>query len=70
MANAPKVRILTYNGVAPTPENVQAGLYPLTVPLGLVWREELSGSSKAFVEFIKTPQAKKILLQNGAIPAE
>ncbi len=70
MAYLQKVRILTYNSVAATPESIQAGLYPLLSPLGLVWKGELSGISKEFVQFIEGPQGTKIILQTGAIPAQ
>jgi phosphate transport system substrate-binding protein len=70
MTDFPGVRVLTYNGVTPTPENARAGSYPLNIPFGFVWKGELSHASKKFIEFIESPKGEKILLQHGAIPAQ
>lgn len=57
-----------YEGVAATVAAVQKGDYPLTVPLGVVWKGELKGLAKAFVDFIQSPAGKKLIEQNGAVP--
>lgn len=70
MADGPEIFVLTFNGISPTSENIQTGLYSLSVPLGLVWKGELHGTSKDFVEFIGSPQGQKIIRQTGTIPRQ
>lgn len=65
--NSP-LHALRYEGVAATVAAVQKGEYPLTVPLGVVWKGELQGPAKVFVDFLLSPTGKKIIEQNGAVP--
>ena len=41
--------VLGFEGVTASIENVQQGHYPLTVPLGIVWKGELKGVAKQFI---------------------
>ncbi|WP_169513259.1 PstS family phosphate ABC transporter substrate-binding protein [Geopsychrobacter electrodiphilus] len=63
------LQIFSFNGIAPTEENVQKGSYPLVAPFGLVWRGKLSGLAKTFVEFIFSPAGEKIIRDAGVVPA-
>lgn len=60
---------LVVNGVAPQEETVRDGRYPLVVPLGFVWREELRGALREFLLFVKSKDGQKLLRANGAVPA-
>jgi phosphate transport system substrate-binding protein len=62
------LKVFKINGYAPSKENVLSGNYKLTVPLGLVWKNELQGLAKDFVRFITSPKGHRIISANGAIP--
>lgn len=68
MAKGTNLRVLTLDGVAPTPENIEAARYPYVGPFAFVWKGELRGLSKRFVAFVKSPQGQKIIRDFGAIP--
>lgn len=60
--------VLTFEGVAPTPEQVRSGRYPLVVDLGLVWREPLPPLAEQFRDFLFSPRAQDIIRQWGLVP--
>ncbi len=62
------MRALSYNGIAPTPENVAKQLYPLATEFGLVWKGDLPPDYQTFVEFLASPQARSIMLGRGVHP--
>ena len=62
------VKILKLNGIYPSVENVQNGKYKLAVPLAVVYRGELKGLAKAFVNFIYSEEGKKIITEMGNVP--
>ncbi len=59
------LRALAIAGVEPTPENAKSGRYPLIKHFYLVLPKEPSPEVAAFVRFVKSPQGRKILEQNG-----
>lgn len=65
-----KVVPLAIDGVAPTPENVEQGRYPVMLEFGLVYRgaNGLSAAGRAFVDFIRSPKGQGILKQSGVVP--
>ena len=64
-----KLIVMKVDGDYPSAENVRNKSYKLVVPLGLVWRGELSGLAKAFVDFLFSSEGQKIITENGALPA-
>jgi phosphate transport system substrate-binding protein len=56
--------VIKVEGVYPSMDNVINGSYKLVVPLGLVWKGELKGLAKDFVDFIFSPEGKKIIAEN------
>ncbi len=58
-----------FEGVEPTVENVQDRSYPLSVPLGIAWKEPLTGLAREFAEYLFSPQAHAIMQSSGAVPA-
>jgi len=63
------IKALTVDGVAPTLENVASGRYPFVKTLAFVWREDvLPASGRAFVEFVRSPEAAAILTAHGYLP--
>jgi len=57
----PGVRALAIDGAAPVPTDVQSGAYPLKRPLILVTKEVPVGDTKAFLDFMLTPEAQAIV---------
>src|SRR5664279_1806202 len=57
----PGVAALMVDGAAPTLASVQSGSYPLKRPLILVTKDIPRGAVKAFLDFMLTPEAQKIV---------
>jgi len=63
-----KVKALTLNGVAPTPEHVKSGRYFLTRDFFFVIKGEPTPSIKKFLDFVLRPDGDRVMLANGAVP--
>jgi phosphate transport system substrate-binding protein len=48
------VRVLSSEGIEPTPAHVRDGTYPLSRPLNLVTREEPRDLNKEFIDFARS----------------
>jgi phosphate transport system substrate-binding protein len=59
---------LSWNGVAPTVENLASGAYPLEKRLYLAFRSSPRPAVRRFVRFLASPQARKILTEAGNLP--
>ncbi|BCR05954.1 hypothetical protein DESUT3_30230 [Desulfuromonas versatilis] len=62
------LRVFNYRGVAPEPEAVRSGDYPLVTPFGLVWQGRLEGPARQFVEFLFSSEAQQIMERQGVVP--
>lgn len=65
----PGIKVLTVNGVAATPENIQAGTYPYSKQLSFVYKGALSERARAFVTFTTSDEGRGIILANGGTPS-
>jgi len=63
-----KVKALTLNGVAPTPEHVKSGRYFLTRDFFFVIKGEPALSIKRFLDFVLGPDGDRVILAKGAVP--
>jgi phosphate transport system substrate-binding protein len=63
-----KVKALTLNGVAPTPEHVKSGRYFLTRDFFFVIKGEPTPAIKKFLDFVLSPDGDRVILANGAVP--
>ena len=63
-----KVKALTLNGIAPSPENVKSGRYFLTRDYLFVIKGEPTLSVKKFLDFVLSPEGDRVLQANGAVP--
>ena len=63
------LKILAVQGVEPTPDNVRREVYPLAVPLGLIHKGGPGPLARAFMEFIDTPEAGRVMERFGCVPA-
>jgi phosphate transport system substrate-binding protein len=63
------IKVLSIDGIAPTPENIANGRYPFVKTLGFVWREDtLPVSARAFVKFVQSDDAAGLLRAHGYLP--
>ncbi len=67
-AHLSKLKIFSYQGVAPSIATVQSESYPLVVPLGIAWKGQLTGTAKEFADFLVSPQGRQLIEDNGAVP--
>ncbi len=62
------ISTMNINGVEAKAENVLNGTYSLSRPFLFVHKEDVPKAAQAFMEFILTPKAQKIVEEAGAIP--
>ncbi len=70
MAQGRNLRVMKINGIAPTAANVRNGTYRYVLPLALVWKENRSRAAKGFADFLFGPEARQLMLEHGALPAD
>ncbi|HRD66238.1 MAG TPA: substrate-binding domain-containing protein [Candidatus Competibacter sp.] len=64
-----KIVHLALDGVEPTAENLEKGLYPAWLELGLIYKPDaLTPAGKAFLEFVRSPAGERILREHGILP--
>jgi phosphate transport system substrate-binding protein len=63
-----KVKPLTFNGVAPSPENIRNGTYFLTRDFLFVIKADATPAVKKFVHFVLSSEGDRVILDNGAVP--
>lgn len=61
--------ILPLSGVAPDARSLQTGKYPLSLPLALAWKGDPRPQARVFLDFLRTAQARTIILEHGCLPA-
>lgn len=64
----PRVKGLSYNGIAPTNAAVIQGTYPLARPIFFLTQGPLQGDGKLFQDYVLSSEAQKILQEEGLIP--
>jgi phosphate transport system substrate-binding protein len=69
MTRNTNLRLMAIDGVAPTAANIRNGRYPYAIPLGMVWRGELSTAAQAFKSYLFSPKARSTIENYGSIPA-
>ena len=63
------VKILTINGISPTPETIADGSYPVTGNIYAVYRKgETNGNVYKAIDFMLSPEGQKIIEDSGYIP--
>jgi phosphate transport system substrate-binding protein len=65
------VKPLRFNGIAPTPENVVSGKYPLVIETSFVFKDtgRLPDGARAFIEFVRSRDGEKVIRASGFVPA-
>jgi phosphate transport system substrate-binding protein len=59
---------ISVDGIPPTVENIENDSYPFTSTIGFVWKDELSGLARSFVDFCFGPKGAEVLKKSGAVP--
>jgi len=59
------LKVLSYNGVAPSVKNLASGSYPLSRLFFTVTQKNMSAPARKFLAFMRSTQGKKILEENG-----
>lgn len=62
-----RLKVLAYEGVAPTNENVLSGRYPITRPLLLLVKGTPSPAARAFLAFLLA-DGQRIVTEHGYVP--
>jgi phosphate transport system substrate-binding protein len=63
----PKLKVFSFEGVAPSNENVLSGSYPITRPLLLVIKGAPSPAEQKFVDFLLN-EGQSIVVEHGYVP--
>ncbi len=69
ISNQLTVNRLSLDDVAPSPETVQAGQYPMVRTLGIVSRQSPSEATQSFIDFIFSDAGSQALLKAGFVPS-
>jgi phosphate transport system substrate-binding protein len=62
------VKALRISGIEPTVTNIEKGKYTLVRPFLFVFNDEPEGEARSFLEFVLSPEAQKLLSQEGLVP--
>lgn len=63
------VKLLSINGIAPTPENIRNDSYPITSTLYAITRKgDPNPNTRAVLEWIQSPQGMELIEKSGYIP--
>jgi phosphate transport system substrate-binding protein len=65
----PKLKVLKYEGIAPTNENVVAGKYPITRPLLLLVKGAPSQAAQRFLAYMLN-EGQLVVLEHGYVPVK
>lgn len=65
-----KIRPIWLNGVEPSAENVRSGAYLLTRDSFLVTKAIPGPVVARFLEFVRSPEGKRVISANGAVPLD
>lgn len=57
--------VVTLDGIAPSPENIASGKYPMSRPLYLITDGEPEGTSKKFINYVLSPKGQELMTKHG-----
>lgn len=63
-----RIKAIALDGVAPTPDSVEAGKYRLVKDFAVVTKGEPQGVAKSFINFAADADGKKIMATEGLVP--
>lgn len=65
-----RIQPLSLNGIAPSAENVRSGAYGLTRDSFLVTKAAPDPAIARFLEFVRGPEGRRVIIANGAVPPD
>lgn len=65
-----RIKPLTLNGIEPSVENVRSGAYRMTRDSFLVTKAKSGPAVARFLEFVRSPEGKRVISANGAVPLD
>jgi phosphate transport system substrate-binding protein len=65
-----RIKPLALNGIEPSVENVRSGAYGLTRDSFLVTKAPSSPAVASFLEFVRSPEGKRVISSSGAVPRD
>lgn len=68
IAKGTKIKLIGFNGVEPTPANVENGTVPITFDMKLVARVNPEAAKKAFMDFASSPDRAEIVKKANFAP--
>jgi phosphate transport system substrate-binding protein len=63
----PSLNALSLNGVAPTPQNLASGIYPLAKEISFVTGSRTPPEAQKFLNFVYSPQGRAIAAKSGVL---
>jgi phosphate transport system substrate-binding protein len=63
------LKVLKVDDVYPLTMNVRNGTYKMVIPLAIVYRGNINPLAQAFVDFLYSREAQKIIIHYGCMPA-
>jgi phosphate transport system substrate-binding protein len=64
----PDIRLLSIDGIEPTPENIRTRRYPLTVDVYMVTARPLSGNTQKLHDWFLSPEGQQLIEDVGYVP--
>jgi phosphate transport system substrate-binding protein len=64
------IKTIAVDNVGPTRENILAGKYRLVENYALIYKKMISPLAKRFIDFVFSPEGRKIMENNGLIAVE
>lgn len=64
------VKPIAIDGLVPTDDAVQSGKYPFIKELSFVVKDRRDGEIKKFIDFVRSWEGKKIIVENGYLPVD
>ncbi|PMH43266.1 phosphate ABC transporter substrate-binding protein [Vibrio sp. 10N.286.49.B3] len=65
------VKAITFEGIAPTAENISSGKYELSRPFLLInKKDKLNDDSKGFIKFLSSDTGRQLITEYGYIPVK
>jgi len=67
MVSNDKIKLLSIDGIAPTPENIADGTYPFIETVYIITAKERTGNVQKFIDFMLSPQGRELVEKTGYV---
>ncbi|MDF1740188.1 MAG: phosphate ABC transporter substrate-binding protein [Verrucomicrobiales bacterium] len=62
------IKLISIDGIEPTTENVARGVFPITRPLNMITKGEVTGLSRTFLEYLKSDRIRDLVETHLYVP--